>query len=145
MVRDMIKRHEGLSLKIYYCTAGKRTIGYGWNLDAHGLPNDIAAYLRMRGEIDIGMAERLLTISIASAEADCREIYRGFEMFSERRQAALVDFLFAGARVALSFRKMRAAIFQEDWNRAADEMQDSKWYEQTKGRAVELCEMVRNG
>jgi len=142
----MLKRHEGLSLKVYRCPAGHNTIGYGWNLDAHALPYDIAAYLRLRGEIDDWMAERLLTISMASAEQDCREIYPGFDSFAERRKAALTDFLFnCGARVALTFREMRAAIFQENWARAAEEMQDSKWFKQVGSRSAELCEMIRNG
>jgi len=32
-----LKRHEGLRLFVYCCTTGRRTIGYGHNLDANPL------------------------------------------------------------------------------------------------------------
>ena len=33
---------------------------------------------------------------------------------------------------------------ERDWNRAADEMLDSRWAKQTPNRANELSEIVRN-
>ena len=42
---DTIKRHEGLRLKPYLCTAGKLTIGYGRNLETNGISGDEAEYL----------------------------------------------------------------------------------------------------
>jgi len=146
LLREMLDRHEGNRLKRYRCTADHWTIGRGWNLDAHPLPEDIATYERLNGCITPAMSDRLFNISIDAAERQARAIFKDFGGFSERRQAALVDWIFnIGAGGALKFKKALAAIMDGDWERAADEMQDSAWFKQTKGRAVEVVGMVRNG
>lgn len=145
-LKEMLRRHEGLRLKPYLCPAGKRTIGYGWNIEAHALPPDIAACLRVTGAITVEMAERLLDISIEATTEDCRDIYPGFDGFSEARRFALIDFVFnVGATVALKFKNMRAAIKALNWARAADEMYFSRWREQVGDRATEVIGMVREG
>jgi lysozyme len=146
MIHEMIRRHEGLSLKPYRCPAGKQTIGYGWNMEAQPLPADMAACLRITGAITEDMAERLLNISITTATDDCRAIYPGFDGFTEARRAALVDFCFnVGSTVALKFKKMRAAITAGNWQRAADEMIFSEWFKQVGVRGPEIVGMVRAG
>jgi lysozyme len=146
MIREMLKRHEGLILKKYRCPGGFWTIGYGWNLDAHKLPDDIATYLRMNGKITEDMAETLLNISLTNAQDDCYDIYPGFIGFSDARKDALIDFVFnVGSTTAMKFVKMRDAIESGNWQRAADEMYYSKWREQVGGRADELIEMMREG
>jgi len=42
------------------------------------------------------------------------------------------------------FKKMHKAIETEDWDTAADEMKDSKWYNQVGGRSKRLVERMRN-
>ena len=41
-VAHLIKKHEGLSLKPYKCTAGKLTIGYGRNIEDKGISQEEA-------------------------------------------------------------------------------------------------------
>ena len=45
----------------------------------------------------------------------------------------------------LGFKKMLKAIKEKDWERAGDEMEDSKWYLQVGQRARELVRMVTIG
>jgi len=157
LLRKMIKRHEGLRLFPYRCIGGKLTIGYGWNLDAHPLPVDYAHCLRATGKITEAMAEHLLTIMIDMAERDCRDIYPGFNRFSETRRFALIDFLFnLGSTRALKFKKMRKAIEAEDWEEAANQVNDSVYWRQLGGdpagtddgkleRPEEIAQMLRIG
>jgi len=145
-LHDLIKKHEGLRLKKYLCSKKHWTIGYGWNLDAHKLPEDIAACLNVTGAITEAMAERLLNISITVATDDCRAIYPGFDVFSEARRFALIDFMFnLGSTKALKFKKTLAAIEAGDWQRAADELVDSDWFKQVGNRGPEIVGMVRVG
>lgn len=156
-LREMLKRHEGLKLEPYRCPAGKLTIGVGWNLEAHKLPEEIASYLRVHGEITEEMARRLLDISIESATWQCREIYPGFDGFSEARRFALIDFVFnLGAFGALGFKRMRKAILAGDWDEAANQLNDSAYWRQLGGdpagtddgkleRPEEIAEMLREG
>lgn len=145
-LKEMIDRHEGNRLKKYRCPAGHWTIGRGWNLDARPLPDDIASYLRLNGEITQTMSDRLLNISIDTATRQAWSIFPQFGGYSERRQMALVDFIFnVGAGTALKFKKALAAIYDGDWNKAADEFKDSKWFKQTVNRSAEICAMIREG
>jgi lysozyme len=143
---DLIKRHEGLRLEPYFCSGGARTIGYGWNLDAHRLPDDIAACLRVTGSITEDMADRLLNISVDAAIRDCRAIFPDFDAYSEARRFGLIDFVFnVGVTTALKFKRTITAIKAQDWDKAADAMKDSRWFGQVKSRGPEIVSMVRNG
>ena len=48
-VYELIKKHEGERLKPYKCTAGKWTVGVGFNFDDNKLPEDINTYLTKHG------------------------------------------------------------------------------------------------
>lgn len=135
--RDLIKGHEGLRLTRYRCPAGHWSIGYGWNLDEWPLPGEIASYFRLKGRITEGMADYLLDIQIGHAMRDCRAIYPGFAGFSERRQAALIDFVYnLGATRAMKFTRMRRAIAAGDWDEAAEQLRDSAYWRQLGGDPI---------
>jgi lysozyme len=145
-LREMLKHHEGLRLKPYRCSAGAWTIGYGWNISANKLPEDVESMLNMTGAITEEVAERLLNIGIDTAVRQCQAIFPKFDKFSDNRQIALVDFVYnVGAAGALKFKKMLAAVEVDDWNTAADELKDSDWFSQVGARAVEITAMVRQG
>lgn len=157
MIHETLRRHEGLRLKKYRCPSGHWTIGYGWNLDAHALPSDIAACLRINGAISKEMAEWLLNISIDMATMQCRAIFPHFDDFTERRRAALIDIVFnLGAKGVMAFKKMLAAIATGDWNEAAHQVNDSAYWRQLGGdpagtddgkleRPEEIAQMLREG
>jgi lysozyme len=146
LLKEMLRRHEGLRLKPYKCSAGAWTIGYGWNIKANPLPSDVASMLNLTGQITKPVAERLLNISIESATRQAWDIFPGFGGFSENRQAALVDWIFnIGAGKALTFKKAMAAINMGEWGTAADELYLSEWREQVGDRAAEIIGMVRKG
>jgi GH24 family phage-related lysozyme (muramidase) len=102
--------------------------------------------LNINGEITKEMAEKLLDISMDTAIRQAWDIFPQFGGFSERRQMALVDWLFnVGIGTALTFRRALAAISAGEWGKAADAMEESRWFEQVKSRGIEIVEMVRNG
>jgi len=143
-LRAMIKRHEGWRDRPYLCSAGHRTIGYGWNLDANPLPDDIAAYLNRHGCILPEHGERLLTIAIGAATFQCHMLCPAFNTFSQERQNALVDFVFnVGLGTAKKFVKATTAINAGDWGKAAEEMKDSLWYHQVGARADDIIDMIK--
>lgn len=145
--RQILIEHEGWRNKRYRCTKGHDTIGVGWNMETHKFPADIESYYRINKCITDEMIERLLVISTDTAIQDCREIFKGFDNFTENRQMALVDFLFnLGAGRALGFKKARAAIKEGDWNKAADEFKDSDWFRQVQpSRSEWVVRQIREG
>ncbi len=156
-LRDMIIRHEGWKRRPYLCSRGKRTIGVGWNLDAWPLPADIASYLHIHNEITDDMVERLLFLSVSTATVVCRDIFKDFDAFTERRRWALIDMAFnLGGFGLLGFRLMRKAIKEGDWNEAAEQVRDSAYWRQLGGdptgtddgkleRPEEIAAMLREG
>jgi lysozyme len=142
----MLKRHEGVKLKPYRCTAGKKTIGAGHNIDAKGLPDDIQAYLDEYGCITTEMVDILLDQDIEDAITDCEKLYPGFGNFSDSRQDALCDFLFnVGYGTAKTFKTMNGYINAGQWDEASDALLRSLYAKQVKGRAKEIAQMLRDG
>lgn len=127
-----LERDEGRRSKPYRDTEGVLTIGVGWNLEANGLPQTV---------IDM-----LFNISLGNAIEDAKRLFPTFEELSPVRQRVLVNMAFNLGRDRLAqFVKMRAAVADRDWMRAADEMLDSKWAGQVGARAERLAEMMRAG
>lgn len=131
LVAELIKKHEGLRLKPYKCTAGKLTIGYGRNLEDNG----ISAY-----EADV-----LLNDDIQNCYAQCIKL-PFWNKLNEVRQAVLLDMCYNLGFARLNgFKKMLKALGRLDYKTAAKEMLDSKWARDVKSRATELAELMKYG
>jgi lysozyme len=156
-LKEMLKRHEGFRRKKYLCTKKHWTIGVGWNLDANPLPDDIASFLRIHGYITDEMIERLLDISIETATDNCRDVYPGFDSFSENRRFALIDFMFnLGIGHVLEFVNTNRAINEGRWTDAAHGIKHSAYWKQLGGdpegtddgkleRPEEIAKMIMEG
>lgn len=128
----MIKSHEGLRLKPYKDTEGILTIGYGRNLEDVGITEK--------------EAEILLQNDIVRAEHDLIKVMPDVKKMNVVRYYVLVDMMFnLGFNGFNGFKRMIKAIKEKDYQKAADEMLDSKWAGQVKGRATELAEMMKTG
>ena len=129
---DSVKQHEGLRLRAYQDTAGVWTIGYGRNLQT----------LR----IDAETAEQWLREDLQAALEDAKRFPEFKYLDTQARRNVFVEMCFnlGATRLAL-FTKMLAAIRKQDWERVADEMLDSKWARDVKGRARTLAEIMRRG
>jgi len=135
MVSERIKIFEGYSEKPYKCTAGKWTIGYGYNYDDRGFPSDILNKILLRG-FDRAMAEELLARDVASAVASA-EGFPFFDNLNGARQAVIVDMIYQlGLDGFRNFKRMIMALNSEDYERAAAEMMHSKWFSQSGRRSV---------
>lgn len=145
-LKKQLEGHEGRKNKVYKCTAGKRSIGIGHNIDAKGLPDDIDAFLEDNGYITDEMIDRLYAIDEHDAMFDCMKLYPDFENFAEIRQNALIDFVFnVGYKTASTFKNTNRAINEERWDDAADGLLASKYARQVGRRARDLAEMLRDG
>lgn len=126
---SLIKKHEGYRDKLYQCTSGKSTIGYGRNIEDNGISKD--------------EANLMLSNDIRECEKTLKSQFDFFEDLSEVRQAVLVNMMFNLGWPRLSkFKKMITAIYSKDYERASAEMLDSRWARQVGNRAVELSDMM---
>ena len=129
---ESLKRHEGIELKPYKDTVGVLTIGIGRNLDDVGIT-----------EME---AEMLLRNDITAAKAECRLLIDCYDDLDDIRQEVICNMLFNLGRPRLSqFKRMLAALDARDFEKAADEAKDSRWFVQVKGRGRELCWQLRHG
>jgi lysozyme len=134
----MIKAHEGLRLKPYKCTAGRWTIGYGHNLEAHNEKIPIS--------ITLEQAEKYLDADIASAETQCRSRMPYFSKLDDVRKAVLVDMCFnLGLGGLLGFKQTLGFVAAGNYATAASQMLNSKWATQVRYRAVRLSNMMSSG
>jgi lysozyme len=133
-LKAMLRRHEGERLKPYKCTAGYLTIGIGRNLEGKGITQAEAEYL--------------LSNDIDECVDDLRDIFPlRFDQFPDHVQEVLVNMRFQlGSAGFWNFEKLRAAVWAYDFQKAAEEMLNSKWAKHdTPGRAKELAGVMRHG
>ena len=75
---------------------------------------------------------------------DCEILYPDFDDLPEEVQHIIANMMFNLGRPRLSgFKGMKKGVDTKDWNKAADEMVDSKWYKQVTNRAKRLVERMR--
>lgn len=135
MDKDDFRSHlewaEGRRNFPYEDSVGKLTIGIGRNLDDRGLSDD---------EIDM-LCNNDIAIVLSHAET---LLY--WNSLDSVRQLVVADMIFnLGATRFRGFVKTNAALTRLDYDEAADEMKDSRWYRQTGRRAKKLVEAMRTG
>lgn len=131
-LKEQLRRHEGLRLHPYECSAGKITIGYGRNLDDVG--------------ISLSEAEGLLDADITNAIKELNKAFSWFGALDEVRQDVLINMCFnIGLPRLKKFKKTLAAIERGYFDVASREMMDSKWAVQVGSRAKELSLQMRTG
>lgn len=132
--KQMTKDFEGLELKVYRCSSGKLTIGYGRNLEDNGITKQEADML----------FERDFTTAEAQARVLVTSLGKNWIKFPEQRLYVLTDMIFnMGYTNVLKFKKTLAAIKADDYDKAAKEMLDSDWARQTGRRATTLAALMR--
>ena len=76
---------------------------------------------------------------------DCTRSFSDFEALPEAVQLVVANMMFnLGLPRFSRFKKMIRAIELGDWQSAADEMIDSKWYQQVTARARRLEAAMRS-
>jgi len=146
----MFKENEGYKPEVYTDTTGNRTIGIGFNLeDANNKKvlkdmgidiNDVFAGKPLEEKQIIGLYNH----SLRQAFSDAQQFDPGFARRPEPVKKAIVDMAFnLGLTKLNTFEKMKAALGQNDYSRAADEMVDSKWYKQVKSRGPRTVALMR--
>ncbi|MGM0656727.1 MAG: glycoside hydrolase family protein [Thermodesulfobacteriota bacterium] len=128
-LKEQLVDHEGIRLTPYLCSAGRRTIGIGRNLDQKGISAPEAFYL--------------LENDIRECLIDVKSVFPDFDNFPENIQLVLVDMRFnLGSSGFRGFRKMIDAARRRDWSGMKTEMVNSNWYNQVGRRSRNLARMV---
>ncbi len=130
ILKNMLRKHEGIVLKPYKDTVGKTTIGIGRNLDDVGISMTEAMFLL---DNDIKRVEDDLDVHIP-----------WWRTMDENRQLVIADMCFnMGIGSLLGFKNTLAAMKEGRYADAADGMLASKWSTQVGPRATHLADMMR--
>lgn len=150
-IRDFVEQHEGRRNKVYNDSAGHPTIGVGFNLDRDGAQEEIEAlglnYQDVRnGKVSLTdvQIDTLFHADVNSAVNSARNVISNFDDIPGDKQIVLADMAFNLGEAGLAgFHKMVAAVENEDWATAADEMEDSRWFKQVGDRGTADSDMMR--
>jgi lysozyme len=123
-----IKEHEGFKSRPYLDTEGVLTFGYGctWITEEE--------------------AEYLLIRRLAFIEVDLNHEFPWLFRLDPVRADVLRELAYnLGIERLKKFTHMIGAILVQDWATAAKELEDSKWWNQVKGRGPLLQARLRTG
>lgn len=130
-LEEQLIRHEGEMLKPYKDSVGVLTIGIGHNLEEG---------------ISQAVSRMMFREDLAEATEELIRAHPVVMGLNQARRDVLINMAFnMGLSRLAGFRRMWAAIGNGDFDRASDEMLDSKWAGQVGNRAIELSEQMRTG
>lgn len=139
-LQDEIANDEGVVYETYHCSLGHLTGGIGhliteWDEEFYEQPIGT----KVPNEQVNDWFEKDIKVTIN----DCKIIFDNFDNLPEEAQLVIANMCFQLGRPRLSkFKNFIAAVKDEDWQRAGDEMQDSRWYKQTTNRADRLIARI---
>ena len=147
-VYEEISADEGKVLHAYLCSEHHKTVGIGHkvletdaenDLDIYGIGADVTDDQRISEDRCYALFQEDVQISIGG----CQKIYDNWEELPEEMQHVLVNMAFQlGQRGLSKFKNFKTAIEDYQWQRAAEEMLDSRWAKQTPARAQRLYKRV---
>ena len=145
--------HEGLMLQVYKDSLGIDTIGIGRNLEDRGISDEELE------DMGIDSIDHVYSFGITEADAillaendvqivekellDAHPCIAGLDAV---RQLVLMDMAFnMGVPRLCKFKKMWAAIHDNNFTVASKEMLDSRWANQVKSRSTKLAHAMYSG
>lgn len=139
-IKEDLVKHEGYVAEIYLCSEGHPTFGIGHMVTEQDMEHTWPVGTPVTDERILQVFYDDCEIAVADAELLVDDLYD----HPDDVPRVLVNMVFNLGRPRLSkFKNMLAAVNAKDYNKAADEMMDSKWYRQVKTRGVELVEIMR--
>ena len=139
-LRDQLKIDEGCIYEIYNDHLGFATFGIG-HLVRESDPESGSPIGTKVGEDRVAEA---FDSDIESVLRDCNKLYSDFHYLPEEAQQIIANMMFNLGRPRLSkFAGMKRGVDARDWDAAADEMVDSRWYRQVGARAKRLVNRMR--
>lgn len=140
-LREEIKHDEGCVYEIYRDHLGLPTFGIG-----HLITEWDKEYEQPIGtSVSEERVNNCFKVDIEGTISECRKLFNNFDELPEEVQHIVANMMFNLGRPRFSkFIKFKAALDNKDWNEAAIQMKDSKWYKQVTNRAERLIERMKN-
>ena len=139
-LREQLKIDEGVKYEIYLDHLDLPTFGIGHLV----LESDQEFGEPVGTAISEERVNECFDNDVEIVLGECRILYPDFDDLPEECQQIIANMMFNMGRPRLSkFKGMKRGVDAQDWNAAADEMVDSRWYRQVTNRADRLVERMR--
>lgn len=140
LLREQLAADEGCKYEIYLDHLGYATFGIGHLVKdsdpEHGQP--------VGTEVTQKRVEEAFDADIKTTIQDCVNMFDEFYIIPEEAQLILANMMFnLGFPRMNKFVKMITAVYARDWDEAANQMVDSRWYRQVPNRAMRLEKRMR--
>ena len=140
-LREELADDEGCKFEIYLDHLGLPTFGIGALIKEH----DPEYGQPVGTPVSEDRVRKRFNLDIAVTIEDCQVLYDDFDDLPEEAQLVIANMMFNMGRPRLSkFKGMKAGVDARDWERAADEMVDSRWHDQVPNRAKRLVKRIRD-
>jgi lysozyme len=154
--KKQIRIDEGKRNRVYRDTRGIRTIGIGYNMDMVGsratfmsvLDVDARAFEDTRDglcSLSDAMIEKLFNFVVTDAYRSACFLIKDLQARPQIVQDVLTNLVYNMGWAKVSrFYKLLTALKARDYNKAADELVDSAWYDQVGERSKRIVEQIRS-
>mgnify|MGYP001149418325 CR=1 FL=1 len=140
-IREDLTKHEGFKEEIYLDTEHLPTFGIGHLV----LESDPEYTWPVGTPVEHDRIMDCFNADFNTAYEDCCALFLNFDSLPEQVQRVLVNMAFNLGRNRLGrFKKMITAVNEGNFSKAANEMVDSRWYNQVGNRSIELENWMRN-
>ena len=128
---EQLKIHEGYKPAVYKCTAGVDTIGIGFAIKDLNLSEEVC--------------ELILTEKLEALEERFEKKFDWFQESPVEVRNVMLNMAYQlGFAGFCKFKKTIAYLEEAEWEKASEEMLDSRWAKQTPNRAKELSEKIKS-
>ena len=139
-LREELEADEGIKYEVYLDHLGLKTCGIGHLCKS----SDPEFEMEVGDLVSEERVEELFATDIAGTLNDCQKLIPDFDMLPDSVRKIVGNMCFnLGRKRFGGFKKMLEAIEDRDWERAADEMLDSKWARQLPARSDRLISRMR--
>ena len=139
-LRKELAADEGCVKKIYLDHLGYKSCAIG-HLVKEGEPE---WRLNVGDPISDERIAELFAADIGWTMADCKQVFSEFDTLPREVKLVISNMMFnMGLTKFLGFKHFIAAVHNEAWERAAAEMEDSRWNEQVPARSNRLIKRMK--
>lgn len=141
VIKEDLIKHEGYKQEIYLDTEGLATFGIGHLV----VEQDMEYGWPVGTPVEKERIDNVFEQDFGIALSDAQALFLNFDSLPDQVQRVLVNMSFNLGRTRLGrFKKMILAVNEGKYEKAADEMVDSRWYNQVGNRSIELENWMRN-
>ena len=139
-LRQDLDQDEGCIYEVYLDHLGYPTFGIGHLITYRDREYDWS----VGTDVDEDRVQEVFEEDVKTVLSDCEKLYVQWEHLPEEAQRVIANMMFNMGYTRLSkFKGMKRGVDSRNWEEAADEMVDSRWYTQVTNRAERLVQRMR--